>query len=93
MNYTHQDEKLSYWRTYTGLEVDLVIGDARVAIEIKSVEEVLPKHLKGLKAFGEEYPDSRRIIVSLDIIPRRIGSIECIPVKDFFFRLWAHEFD
>ena len=59
MNYTHQDETLSYWRTYTGLEVDLVIGDARVAIEIKSVEEVLPKHLKGLKAFGEEYPDSQ----------------------------------
>ena len=25
-----------------------VIGDARVAIEIKSVEEVMGKHLKGL---------------------------------------------
>lgn len=93
MNYTHQEEKLSYWRTYTGIEVDIVLGDARVAIEIKSVEEVLSKHLKGLKAFGEEHPDSRRIIVSLDIIPRRIGDIECIPVKDFFTRLWAHEFD
>ena len=93
MSYTHQEEKLSYWRTYTGIEVDIVIGDARVAIEIKSVEEVLNKHLKGLKAFGEEHPNSRRVIVSLDIIPRRIGDIECIPVKEFFTRLWAHEFD
>ncbi len=93
MSYTHQEEKLSYWRTYTGIEVDIVIGDARVAIEIKSVEEVLNRHLKGLKAFGEEHPNSHRVIVSLDIIPRRIGDIECIPVKEFFTRLWAHEFD
>ena len=93
MSYTHQEEKLFYWRTYTGIEVDIVIGDARVAIEIKSVEEVLNKHLKGLKAFGEEHPNSHRVIVSLDIIPRRLGDIECIPVKEFFTRLWAHEFD
>lgn len=93
MHYTHQDERISYWRTYAGTEVDVIIGDARIAIEIKSVEEVLPKHLKGLKSFGEEHPNCRRIIVSHDIIPRRIGNIECIPVKDFFRRLWDHEFD
>ena len=93
MHYTHQDERISYWRTYAGTEVDVIIGDARIAIEIKSVEEVLPKHLKGLKSFGEEHPNCRRIIVSHDIIPRRIGDIECIPVKDFFRRLWDHEFD
>ena len=55
MHYTHSEEQLSYWRTYTGVEVDVVIGDARVAIEIKSVEEVMTRHLKGLKAFGEEH--------------------------------------
>ena len=49
LHYTHSEEELSYWRTYTGLEIDAVIGDARAAIEIKSVEEVMPKHLKGLK--------------------------------------------
>jgi predicted AAA+ superfamily ATPase len=93
MHYTHQDEKLSYWRTYAGTEVDVIIGDARIAIEIKSVEEVLPKHLKGLKAFGEEHPECHRIIVSHDIFPRKIGNIECIPVKEFLHRLWNHEFD
>ena len=93
MHYTHQHEKLSYWRTYAGTEVDVIIGDARIAIEIKSVDEVMPKHLKGLKAFGEEHPACRRIIVSQDIFPRRIGDIECIPVKEFFKSLWNHEFD
>lgn len=92
LHYTHSDETLSYWRTYTGLEVDAVIGDAKVAIEIKSVEEVLAKHLKGLKAFGEEHPQSRKIIVSLDRINRRIGDIECIFVLDFLKELWNKRF-
>lgn len=89
LHYTHSDEILSYWRTYTGIEVDAIIGDARVAIEIKSVEDVQTRHLKGLKIFGEEYPQSRRIIVSLDKISRRMGEIECIYVMDFFKMLWS----
>ena len=89
LHYTHSEEELSYWRTYTGLEVDAVIGDTRAAIEIKSVEEVMPKHLKGLKAFGEEHPQSRKIIVSLDRINRRIGDTECMYVLDFFKTLWS----
>lgn len=90
LHYTHSDETLSYWRTYTGLEVDAVIGDAKVAIEIKSVEDVMIKHLKGLKAFGEEHPQSRKIIVSLDRINRHIGDIECIYVLDFIKELWGN---
>ncbi|MBQ8702247.1 MAG: ATP-binding protein [Prevotella sp.] len=91
LHYSHSEERLTYWRTYTGIEVDAVIGDARVAIEIKSVEEVMNKHLKGLKAFGEEYPQSHRIIVSLDRINRKMGEIECIYIKDFLVRLWNFE--
>ena len=86
--YTDSDEQLSYWRAYTGQEVDAVIGDARVAIEIKSVEEVLPRHLKGLKAFASDYPDSRLLIVSLDPINRRMGDVECVYILDFFKKLW-----
>lgn len=89
LHYRHSEEELTYWRTYTGMEVDAVIGDARVAIEIKSVEEVMPKHLKGLKAFGEDHPQSRRMIVSLDPMNRKIEDVECIYVMDFFKRLWT----
>lgn len=42
LTYNGNEEQLTFWRTHSGLEVDAVIGDARVAIEIKSVEEVLP---------------------------------------------------
>lgn len=92
LNYSHSDEKLSYWRTYSGIEVDAVIGDARIAIEIKSVDEVQARHLKGLKAFAEDYPASRRIIVSLDPFNRHMGDIECIYVLDFFRMMWNNEF-
>ena len=89
MHYRHCEEKLSYWRTYTGVEVDIIVGDARVAIEIKSTEEVQNRHIKNLKAFAEEYPDSKLMIVSLDVFTRQMGNIECIYVMDFFHRLWT----
>ncbi len=89
--YTESTEQLTYWRTYTGQEVDAIIGDARVAVEIKSVEEVLPRHLKGLQAFASDYPDCRLIVVSLDSLNRRMGSVECIYVMDFFRLLWNGE--
>lgn len=88
-HYTHSDEQLSYWRTYTGIEVDIILGDARVAIEIKSVEEIQNRHLKNLKIFSEEHPESRLMVVSLDVFTRRIGTIECLYVKDFFRQLWT----
>ena len=89
LHYHHCDEHLSYWRTYTGIEVDLVIGDAQVAIEIKSATEILPRHIKNLKIFAEEYPQSRRIIVSLDPFTRKIDDIECLYVKDFLQMMWT----
>lgn len=91
MHYTHRCQLLSYWRTYTGQEVDIVIGDAQVAIEIKSAEEVLPKHLKGLKAFAEEHANCRKMLVSLDPFSRKIGDIECLYVLDFFHQLWRED--
>ena len=89
IGYTRNENPLSYWRTYTGIEVDAIIGNAKIAIEIKSTEDVQNKHLKGLRAFWEEYPDCRRLIVSLDRLTRKTDdNIEIIYVKDFLKSLW-----
>lgn len=88
IGYNHKEDKLSYWRTHTGVEVDAIIGDARIAIEIKSAEEIQKRHLKGLKSFGDDYPQSRRILVSLDRINRKEDGIELIYVHDFLAELW-----
>ena len=91
LSYYEKREKLSYWRTANGYEVDAIIGDARVAIEFKSSEEVQSKHTKGLKAFEEDFPDARKIIVSLDCNKRILNGIEIIPAMDFLKMLWNGE--
>lgn len=88
LNYTESSEKLSYWRTYTGIEVDVILGEAKVAIEIKSAEEVKPKHKKGLKEFSKENLETRLILVSLDKMSRTSDGIECLYIYDFLNMLW-----
>ena len=89
--YNDKKDIISYWRTYDKKEVDAVIGDAKVAIEIKSSEQVKAKHKAGLKAFKEEHPDCRLIFVSLDPITRKVDDIELITVLDFLRMLWNGE--
>lgn len=83
---------LSYWRTTSGYEVDAIIGDAETAIEIKSSGEVQSHHTRGLKAFSEEFPSARLIVVSLDKKPRRVNNVEIYPVLEFLAKLWNGDF-
>ena len=84
---------LSYWRLASGIEVDFVIGDAEIAIEVKSSPRISAAHLKGLVAFGEDQPAvRRRIMVCLE--PRRRvtkDGIEIVPVGKFLEGLWRGE--
>ena len=91
LGYTDSDEKLSYWHTYDDIEVDAVIGDARVSIEIKSTDHVGNDEKKGLKEFAKEHPNTRQILVSKDRISRRSGDVDLYYVMDFFKALWAGE--
>jgi len=91
LSYKKSNEELSYWRSNTGYEVDAIIGKGRVAIEIKSTEEVSSRHTKGLKAFQEDFPDVRPVIVSFDKNKRVMNGIEVFPVKQFLKNLWKGE--
>lgn len=91
IGYTHNDKKLSYWHTYNGKEIDAIIGEAEIGIEIKSSEEVQPRHLTNFKAYSEEYPGSRCIVVSRDKFNRHIGNVESIYIFDFLKMLWRGE--
>lgn len=86
--YNDRQDVISYWRTYDKKEVDAIIGDARVAIEIKSSEQIKSKHKAGLKAFKEDHPDCRLILVSLEPLSRKVDGIELMNVLDFFKQLW-----
>lgn len=88
LGYNHSDERLTYWRTASGYEVDAIIGDGRVAIEFKATSEVQSRHTRGLKAFSEERPEARLIIVSLDKYRRKQNGIDVLPATEFLADLW-----
>ena len=89
IGYNHKKQEISYWHTYNGNEVDIVIGDAEIAIEIKSSEEIRKSHFSGLNAFREEHPQCKPILVSRDIISCERNGIECLYVHDFLHQLWS----
>lgn len=88
LGYHSLENRLTYWHTYEEQEVDAVLGKAEVAIEFKSTTEVQPRHLSGLKAFANEHPEARRIIVSMDAAPRLLNDVEVFPAKHFLSELW-----
>lgn len=87
-HYSHKKYAISYWRTSSQIELDFVLGPAIVALEVKGVPLVQTKHLKGLKAFCEDYRVKRAIVVSLDPKPRQMGAVEILPWKKFLEELW-----
>ena len=81
---------IAYWRTASQFEVDLVLGDHEVAIEIKATTQTRSRHLKGLRAFKEEYKAEKYILVSLDPSPRLTeDGILILPWEEFLKRLWS----
>ena len=89
--YFGEDKKLSYWHTLDNkYEVDAVIGDAELAVEVKSSKSISSSDTKGLKAFEGEYPSARLILLSLEDHPRKLNNIEIWPLSDFLQRLWTN---
>ena len=91
--YHELDEQLTYWRLPSGIDVDFVVGDMRLAIEAKASARITNSHLKGLRTLAEEHPSAgRRVVVSLETQPRRIDDgIDIIGATDFAQRLWHGE--
>ena len=82
---------ISYWRTASQIEIDFVLGEHEIAIEVKSNQQIIPRHLKGLKSFAEEYPAKQLILVSNDPYHRKIDQITAMPWNLFLDKLWAGE--
>jgi predicted AAA+ superfamily ATPase len=89
--YSDLNYAISYWRTTSQIEVDFILGDHKVAIEVKATNNVQSRHLKGLLSFSEEYKVEQMIVVSNDPQIRVIGAITVLPWKVFLEKLWAGE--
>jgi predicted AAA+ superfamily ATPase len=88
-SYSELNYPISYWKTASGFEVDFVLGDHEIAIEVKSASMVGNRHLKGTRAFKEEYAARNYIVVSMDPKPRKTtDGIDILPWNIFLDRLW-----
>lgn len=79
---------ISFWRTTSGHEVDFIFED--VALEVKSTSRIQDRHLKGTRAFKEEFNIARYLVVSRESAPRQTSDgILILPWRDFLDRLWS----
>jgi uncharacterized protein len=83
---------VEYWRTVSGLEVDFVLAEGKVAVEAKATRQAHAGHARGLQAHREECRPERSILVTLDPHPRLLDDgTEVLPWRDFLLQLWAGE--
>lgn len=81
--------RLYYWQTRSQVEVDFVVyGDSGIhAIEVKNTARIRPEDLRALRAFGEDYPKSQRILLYRGKERLRRDHILCIPCREFLMQL------
>ncbi len=84
-DYQGTPNKLYYWRTRYGLEVDFIIdGKAGLyAIEVKNADKIYNQDLSGLKAFCEDYPEAKPLMLYRGQERLQKGKILCLPVEEF----------
>jgi uncharacterized protein len=83
--YLERDARLSHWRLASGIEVDFVVDDVRLAIEAKATARATSDHMKGLRHIAADHPEvERRLLVCLE--PKRRlteDGIEVVPAEEF----------
>ena len=90
LHYNRLDQPLSFWRTRSGFEVDLIVGDMDLAIECRSSREVRAVDLKGLRALMDERTPRRCLVVSREPDRRQTADgIEVLPWDVFCRKLWS----
>ncbi len=83
--YQKSADRIEYWRTKHGLEVDFVLGNGAIAIEVKN--RIRSGDLRAMKAFKEEFRPRRSIIVSMEPANRVVDGIEVLNYEHFLDEL------
>ena len=88
-DFAQGDHHLYYWQTRSQVEVDFVIyGESGIyAIEVKNAARIRPEDLRALRAFGEDYPSSQRVLLYRGRDRLHRDGILCIPCAEFLAQL------
>ena len=88
-DYSDGNHQLYYWQTRSKVEVDFVVyGEGGLyALEVKNAAQVRPEDLHGLKNFGEDFPESRRLLLYRGGERFLRDGILCVPCEEFLLQL------
>jgi predicted AAA+ superfamily ATPase len=83
--YRASDCRLHFWRTKAGNEVDFVVygQDGFWAIEVKNARRLHRGDLRGLRAFREDYPSAKPLLLYRGEESLVIEDVPCVPVERF----------
>jgi predicted AAA+ superfamily ATPase len=87
--YGTKTHDLFFWRTRSGVEVDFVVygEDDFWAIEVKNTPRIRPEDLRSLRAFGEDFPESRPLLLYRGAERLSLDRVICLPCEEFLARL------
>lgn len=89
IDYSGSGEKLHYWRTRGGSEVDFVVyGPTEFwALEVKHAGRVRSRDLRHLRTFQADYPEARvRLAYGGDERLKR-GGVLCLPLRELLRKI------
>ena len=88
-DYLNLGYNIHYWHPVGGNEVDFVLYGPQglLAFEIKRTKTVSSKALRGLKAFGEEYPEAKLYLIFGGNHREYHGAITAIPMEEALVNL------
>lgn len=89
IDYKGNKNRLYYWRTKNGVEVDFIIygDDGLFAFEVKNSLKVRSLDLKSLEHFKKDYPESKCFMLYRGKERLKIGNVLCLPCEDFLLAL------
>lgn len=89
-DYLDEPNRLYFWRTRSGVEVDFVIYGAAtfMAVEVKNAARVDRGDASGLEAFHADYPEAELVLLYRGEHRQRVTeNVTAIPVSEFLLSL------
>lgn len=88
-SYRGDKNRVYYWRTQAGSEVDFVVygSDVFWAIEVKNTSRVRPEDLRALNNFKSDYPESTPYLLYRGRERIMKNGILCMPCDEFLLKL------
>lgn len=93
-DYSDDNHQLYYWQTRSKVEVDFIIygKGCFYALEVKNSAHVRPEDLRGLKSFGEDFPESHRWLLYRGRERLLRDGVLCVPCEEFLLQLKPNNF-